>query len=226
MAEPDRQPDHQPAAPPFALDKSELVTLLVGPDEHELAVHESCITRNSEFFKVAMKKQWTEGQTRVIKLPEEPCVETMRHYINFNYGQKLPTYHVVAGGDDAAREQCYTILGRLYVLAERFLDKTTQNEIMKEFLRVRPLDTSEGFTWSPIGQRVADIYEGTSPDSPARRLMVDLHLAFGREDWIVPEDSHPTFLSDLSRGLMANITGPKAGRIARWQVLAPEDYFS
>jgi hypothetical protein len=46
-----------------------LVTLLVGPEEEKMVVHESYLSQDSAFFKAALKKQWTEGQARVIKLP-------------------------------------------------------------------------------------------------------------------------------------------------------------
>lgn len=57
-------------AAPSSFDKTDLVTLLVGPNEHEIAVYGIFLTRSSEFFKAALKKEWVEGQTRVIKLPE------------------------------------------------------------------------------------------------------------------------------------------------------------
>lgn len=79
------EPDATLAAPLFSFNKSDIVTLLAGPDEHELIVYESCITRNSDFFRAAMKKEWTEGQTRTIKLPEESCIETLTHYLNYAY---------------------------------------------------------------------------------------------------------------------------------------------
>lgn len=79
------------ATPAFSLREDDLVTLLIGPDEHKFVVHESCITRNSDFFTAAMKKEWTEGQTRIIKLPEETNLETFAHYLNLAYHGKLPT---------------------------------------------------------------------------------------------------------------------------------------
>lgn len=49
------------ATPAVSLREDDLVTLLVGPDEEKFVVHESRITRNSEFSKSAMKKEWIEG---------------------------------------------------------------------------------------------------------------------------------------------------------------------
>lgn len=45
------------AEPVFSLRKEDLVTLLVGPHEEEFAIHESCITRNSDFFRAALKRE-------------------------------------------------------------------------------------------------------------------------------------------------------------------------
>jgi hypothetical protein len=52
--------------PVLSLQEDDLVTLLVGPGEHKFVVHESCITRSSDFFKAAMKKEWTEGARLVL----------------------------------------------------------------------------------------------------------------------------------------------------------------
>lgn len=75
----------------FSLREDDLVTLLVGPEEHKLLVHKSCITRNSDFFKTAMKKEWTEGQSRIVKSPEEINIERFVNYLNFAYHEKLLT---------------------------------------------------------------------------------------------------------------------------------------
>lgn len=52
-------------------DKTDSVTLVVEPQKHELLAHAKFITLTSDFFKTVLKKEWLEGQTRVIHLPEE-----------------------------------------------------------------------------------------------------------------------------------------------------------
>jgi hypothetical protein len=86
-----------PAEPLFSFRKDDLVTILVGPGEEEFAVHEHVVTRSSEFFKAAMKKEWTEGQARIIKLPEETHVQNFIHYLNFTYREQLHTEQIKAG---------------------------------------------------------------------------------------------------------------------------------
>lgn len=68
----------------FSFDHNDAVTLHVGPNEHVLLARGSFITRNSDFFTTALKKEWTQGQTRVIKLPEEHP-QVVSHYLNYTY---------------------------------------------------------------------------------------------------------------------------------------------
>ena len=46
-----------PTTRQFSFAQRGAVTLLVGSDEQPLIAHETYITRNSEFFKAAMKKE-------------------------------------------------------------------------------------------------------------------------------------------------------------------------
>jgi hypothetical protein len=65
-----------------------MMTLLVGQDEQAMVVHVNHLTRDSEFFAAAMKKEWVEGQTRVIRLPEE-YPDIVAHYLSFLYSGKV-----------------------------------------------------------------------------------------------------------------------------------------
>lgn len=60
--------------PTFTFRSSSTVTLLVGQSQTSMTVQKSPITRTSEFFATALKKAWLEGQTKLIKLPEEDPV--------------------------------------------------------------------------------------------------------------------------------------------------------
>lgn len=53
--------------PSFNFNSDEVVTFLVGKVQHKMTVHPVHITQSSEFFKAALNKEWSEGQTRVVK---------------------------------------------------------------------------------------------------------------------------------------------------------------
>ncbi|KAM0690018.1 hypothetical protein Q7P36_008785 [Cladosporium allicinum] len=86
-----------------------LVTLLVGPEEEKMVVYETYLTRDSAFFEAALKKHWTEGQTRIIKLLEE-SLEAMQHYVEQLYGGKLPTLGLIDGPSCAVTNAHYEVL--------------------------------------------------------------------------------------------------------------------
>jgi len=185
--------------PAYDFNPNDLVILLVGPEEQKMVVHSPQITAHSEFFAAALKKEWVEGQTRQIKLPEEEP-DVMAYYIEHIYFGKLPTdiYTTVSPGLE--KEQGYKILAQMYVLAERLLDSKCRNRILKEILRLRDLKCKTGVPWNPTCVPINIIYQGTTPGSPARRLLVDIHANGARDDWY-PKDVRmdPVFLMDLVR---------------------------
>ena len=103
-------------ATPYDFSRDDAVILIVGPFRRQMMVHGNYLTRHSEYFKTALKKQWLEGETRTITLPESPDV--MAHYITFAYEAKLPTSdNCLKGKADFA--YCYKLLADLYVVGER-----------------------------------------------------------------------------------------------------------
>lgn len=128
----------------FHFGEEDSVTLIVGPTKCKLLVHANYITRNSDFFKAALKKEWREGQTRTITLPTDR-EDTLRDYLNFTYSSKLPTsHHVTIQTLRSTFESIYEPLAQLYVLGVRLLDDTVRNAVMEEMIRVSQLTDSNG----------------------------------------------------------------------------------
>jgi hypothetical protein len=73
-----------------SFDQDDAVTILVGPTEHAIIAHGNFISRRSEFFKAALRKEGAAGQTRVIKLPDEE-LQVVTHYFSYSYSKCLPT---------------------------------------------------------------------------------------------------------------------------------------
>lgn len=48
-----------------------MLMMLVGIEEEQMMAHGSYLAGCSDFFRAALKKEWVEGQTRTLKLPEE-----------------------------------------------------------------------------------------------------------------------------------------------------------
>jgi hypothetical protein len=97
-----------------------MVTLLVGPEEQAMVVHGDCLSRDSAFFKAALKREW--GPDRAIMIPEETPL-LMGYYVEHLYGGLLPTHKLSSGPKVLDPDQpSYELLANLYVLGERMLD--------------------------------------------------------------------------------------------------------
>lgn len=153
------------------------VTLLVGEDEQKMIAHSIHLTQDSEFFAAALKKEWAEGQTRIIKLPEEDTA-SMAHYLSYLYGGKLSTEDIksVTGKEIYP---CFDLLTCLYVCGERFLNRKIQHAVLAEILRLSSLPDKHGVQWCPAAESANIMYRGTPEDSPGRRLLVDLYVVKG-----------------------------------------------
>lgn len=180
----------------YDFSPDDTVTLVVGAEQKRMLVHSAYLTRDSDFFKAALKKEWVEGETRVIKLPEEDP-ETMAHYMTFVYHRKLPFEGITPrkGEDYSAR---WWILVDLYVCGEVFLHRVIQDAVIREILRLTRLKCSNGSRWYPTRCLVNRMYRGTPEGSPGRRLMVDIHIMKGEKSWLL-ENPEPQFATDLAK---------------------------
>lgn len=174
------------------------IILVVGPRQQKIFAHAAYIKSDSPiigevFFEPAI------GQFRAIELPEED--ETvMRHYLVWSYEKKLPTSHVESLTGNHDSDPCYSILARLYVCAERLGNRVIQRDLIAELIRLTTIWKKE-LVCPPPMDSVNTIYRGTSAESKARRLIVDIHLKFGEEKLLTPNFDMP-FILDLAKAAM------------------------
>jgi hypothetical protein len=161
-----------------------------------MTVHGTHLTRDSDFFKASLRKEWVEGQTRVIKLPEEDP-ETMAHYMTFVYHKKLPFEDIIPKEFSHFKAR-WPILIDLYVYGERFLCRLIQNAVIKELIHITRTKSINGGIYFPIRANVDKVYRGTPEGSPLRQLMVDMHAIRGKKDWL-SENVNAKFLLDLAK---------------------------
>lgn len=113
------------------------VTLLVGLSEQKILAYRSHLIRDSQFFAVATKKEWVEGQTHTIKLPEEDPA-AVAHYLSYLYTGKFFTEDTTATVGDGIKS-CFKLLSNVYVSGARFVDTKFQNVILEEIIRLTRL---------------------------------------------------------------------------------------
>jgi hypothetical protein len=183
-------------------DKGEAVTLIVGEEKQDMLVHACHISKNSEFFRTALKKEWLEGQTRTITLPVDDR-KIVTQYLNFTYSGELPSGPGEEGSPrDWSTERLlrtYKHLADLYTLGVRLLDDAVRNAVNKQFLQLQKI-----LEVGPGEDSIDIIYKGTSEGDPARRLMVDIYLSWADRDCL-DKEADPAFLFDVAQALFQKI---------------------
>jgi hypothetical protein len=200
-----------------------LVILLVSPKEEKLVVYETYLARDSAFFKAALKKHWTEGQTRIIKLPEESS-EPMQHYISYLYGGKLPTHYQVDGSPYTADCNLSELLAQLYVLGERLLNAKYQDTIIHEIFRLSKIAYGPQKVTYYLGTPFVNVvYQGTTSQSPARRMIVDVAVYHDSKAWL-NKGRDAGFFFDLSKALFQKMMDQVTVRDFRLDPMEVDDY--
>jgi hypothetical protein len=214
-------PVDQPPASFFHSDN--LVTLLVGPEEEEMVVHKTYLTQSSAFFKAVMKKEWPEGRSFVIRLPEE-LPELIQHYVEYLYGGKPPSHTQAHGSEWSDGSHQYELLAHLYSLGERYLDGEYRNAILREFLKLTTLEIGpQKIRFFPGTQCINIIYQGTTTNSPARRMMVDFAVAHSTNTWF-DERMNAAYLLDFSRAMHLKVMDQQFVRDFRKATMNADDY--
>lgn len=204
----------------YSLDKADSVTLIVGPEKHELLVHADILTRKSELFQTALKKEWREGQTRTITMPDDEP-EIIAGYLRFLYRGRLPIRFEVPQTINTSFS--YKFYSKLYVLGGRLMDATLKRDA---FVKMRGLFRCWKWT-SPEDNEdlsghelVNTIYNGTMESDPARRLLVDMHVECPRD---LNSQYHPEFLLALAQDFSKRVgSAPLPGN----KVLDIDSYLS
>jgi hypothetical protein len=182
----------------------------VGKEERmkKFTVHASVVCRRPKFFEKAMSGDWKEAQDKSVDLREDDP-ETFSLYTQLLYTGTLP----IAASDRPNKPLEWSVLARLYVLAEMLMDITTKNTVLNALLS-KYREVLNGMRHAPGIESVKIIYEGTSSHSPARRLMVDCYNDITTGSKFITTSSLELprdFLYDLTIAMLDHRHAPTTG---------------
>jgi len=83
----------------------ETVTLVTGLNKQTFQVHPSHLENSSVYFKLALKKEWTEGQDNKVTL-EDVDAGLLDRYLHFIYTGQVACEDVAANAVSAKTECC------------------------------------------------------------------------------------------------------------------------
>ena len=171
------------------------VKVIVGQESQWFYVHSAALVKSSQLFQAALKTGWKEGQDREVT-SEEERPDLFEFYAHWVYLR-------------AVGRECLEYLAELYVLGEKLIDHTYQDDIANAMIApFRREGVLGGRLKFPDAEDISTIYQNTPPTSPARRIVVDIYHYYGTAQWMVESDDENSvpfdreFLVDLSKALL------------------------
>lgn len=159
-------------------------------------VNEKLLRANSGFFDAALKKEWREGQTRKVELPDHES-EHFNVWLNWLHGRQI-----VLGGDKDENDgsQKWFGLVRSYQLGDVLLDADFKDALVDTFL-VMTVSVQQPANCYMVPDFVLrrELYATTSPTSKLRQLLVDRIARCPNAIELLSEDDDSAFLYDFAK---------------------------
>jgi hypothetical protein len=160
-----------------------VTTLVAGPDEREICVHQDLLCARSPYFVAAAKEDWKEGQERRVPLLHDKYA-AVGLYVQWIYGGKIFSRPSKGDVDYSPTHGEIPDLVDAFVFGEKIQDGDFKDAVIDSVTASINVPDKDGKCWYPVGPVVDRAYEGTPEGSPLRRLMVDIHLHHGRRQWL------------------------------------------
>jgi len=109
-----------------------------------------------------------EGQTGTVTLPEEDP-NTFNLYVCYLYSGRLLCKHETFADD-------YEVLSNLYALGERLMDDYLKDRVITALVATAAAGRAKEAR--PSAQDINTIYEATTHESPARKMLVDMFVYY------------------------------------------------
>lgn len=210
-------------------------TVSVGSTKKEWHIHENILTKDSDFFAAAAKKQWSEGQDKRITLSDDDP-ETFQVYVGWLYERKIliqvlpappafaaptPTFSFARESDhffpDGTANEISTLID-CYLLGEKFQDSVFRNAVINTLIAcIHPMGTD---TWHVphLSRCVARAYDGTCEGSPLRKLLVDTFVYHSNTAESVTEAfEKPDFPKRLPWSFSRSDSCRRVRLLSRWE---------
>jgi hypothetical protein len=159
-----------------------VTTVVAGPDEREIRVHQYLLYARSPYFAAAAKEDWKEGQERRVPLLHDKYV-AVGLYVQWIYGGNIFSRPSKEDGDHSAAHSQVSDLVEAFVFGEKLQDGDFKDAVIDSVIASINVPGKDGKCWCPVGPVIDRAYEGTPEGSPLRRRIVDILLHHGHRDW-------------------------------------------
>lgn len=152
-----------------------IIKLVVGAQLEAFNVHQGLLCATSEFFKRALKPEWTKQKTDPYTIDlSEDSREVVALYVRWLYRGELQLVGLHETAPDfedttAASGKVFNSLAAAYTYGEKIMDVKFKNAVVLKFLEAKRV-----FSWYPSCGVAKRVYQGTPAGSPLRRLLIDI----------------------------------------------------
>jgi hypothetical protein len=118
------------------------------------------LSSSSRFFQRALQQEWRSlrDEPYTISLAQHHSIDNVKLYVHWLYASSFPAPPVKR-------------LAQAYVIGEELMDIKYKNVVLRHiFEALKPAEDGETLSNTTVNT----LYEGTTPGSPARRLVADL----------------------------------------------------
>jgi hypothetical protein len=150
---------------------------------------------------------YLDGPHRTVSLPDEDA-DIYGAYLHWLHTGKVPSKYTTAQDGQpqlAPIEERYRYLAILYDFGEKIQDRAFQNAV-SDMIVYDFRQAHDGRRHLPRRVNIKLIYDSTPLESPARKLMVDMIVAWGPAWYISTkkDETHINFLADVAKAFMTH----------------------
>ncbi|KAF2641196.1 hypothetical protein P280DRAFT_398397, partial [Massarina eburnea CBS 473.64] len=195
------------------------VTVGSSPKQETFYIPKSVLQSSSAFLRAALKPEWAGDTCRPIDLTDENPT-AFGIYAQWLYSGRF--LFKLKGAADLSDN--WITLAQTYVLGEKLMDTTFQNEVIDAVFAYR----TQAGVCIPTYRTIKIAYEGTCAGSPMRKYLVDTYVWSVHISWTfknIVEDTSVEFLQEVLEALVKIRPTNKRGEQAPW-TKAAELYYT
>ncbi|KAF2444321.1 hypothetical protein P171DRAFT_485776 [Karstenula rhodostoma CBS 690.94] len=195
MKAPSKIQDRRVAVSALRLD-CDLITIKVGKDtpQRTFKIHIDVLNDHTSYFRSHLN--FDRAISGSDAPPEPPTISLSDHdpdafalWRTWIYTGKLailPDPPLAPDSSLDERTAHYAVLAHAYILGDYLVDVPFMNAVADVYvLNARGIDGSRALY--PSNEEIGVLYDGTSPDSPIRKLLVDIWMYRGKVEWLETE---------------------------------------
>jgi hypothetical protein len=164
--------------------------LVVGNEGVEYKVHKTLLSKHPEYFAPATQEECEGGQDHTVVLLNDtpPIVELYLHWLYtgriFSLGKTVKQDGDGRHDEFNKNAHMFDLLVDGFIFGEKVQDGNFKDAVIDTLIHTVTTPDVAGVCWYPTRRLMTRAYAETHEGSPIRRLLVDMYMFHGRDEWV------------------------------------------